>query len=129
MEGPMFSTKAESRVYRAWGMDVIGMTNLGEARLAREAEICYSTVAMVTDYDCWHPGHDSVTVELIIENFVANVGLAKHIIGHAAKLAAKGLPGACGCPKALAGAIITDRSKISAQLKAELAPIIGKYIA
>ena len=129
MEGPAFSTKAESKVYRAWGMDVIGMTNLGEARLAREAEICYTTVAMVTDYDCWHPAHDNVTVEMIIGNFTANVDLSRRIIKNAAELGRAALPGRCSCSKALAGAIITAKDKIPAALKSDLAPIIGKYIS
>ena len=129
MEGPAFSTKAESKVYRAWGMDVIGMTNLGEARLAREAEICYTTVAMVTDYDCWHPAHDNVTVDMIIGNFSANVDLSRSIIKNAAKLGSAAIPGNCSCTKALAGAIITAKDKIPSKLKSELAPIIGKYIS
>ena len=129
MEGPAFSTKAESNVYRSWGMDVIGMTNLGEAKLAREAEICYATVAMVTDYDCWHPEHDSVTVEMIIGNFLTNVELSRRIIKKTAELAKNALHGHCACPRALAGAIITSSDKIPAKLKADLKPIIGKYIS
>lgn len=127
MEGPAFSTKAESNLYRKWGMDVIGMTNLAEAKLAREAEICYCTIAMVTDYDCWHPEHDSVTVELIIQNLLANAALAKKII---AKIATKinQLQRNCPCPNALKSAIITDPHKISKETKIKLEPIIGKYI-
>lgn len=127
MEGPAFSTMAESKAYRSWGMDVIGMTNMAEAKLAREAEICYSTIAMVTDYDCWHPDHDHVTVELIVANFHANVALARRIIKFAAESHAS-LPRKCQCPNALAGAIITSRDAIDADLKRKLAPIIGKYI-
>lgn len=129
MEGPAFSTKAESKVYRAWGMDVIGMTNMGEARLAREAEICYSTVAMVTDYDCWHPDHDHVTVELIVGNFIANVDLSRKIIRNAVELSKTSLPGKCVCPNALAGAIVTARDRISPKLKADLQPVIGRYVS
>jgi 5'-methylthioadenosine phosphorylase len=129
MEGPAFSTKAESKVYRSWGMDIIGMTNLGEARLAREAEICYSTVAMVTDYDCWHPDHDHVTVDMIIGNFTANVEVAKRIIKLAAERSASALQGKCHCGTALAGALITARDRIPADIKTKLAPIIGKYVS
>ncbi len=127
MEGPAFSTKAESQVYRAWGMDVIGMTNLAEAKLAREAEICYTTVAMVTDYDCWHPDHDHVTVEMIIKNFTANVSLAKLLLR-------KLLPSLpilkrdCKCPSALASAIISSPDCVSKAKKRQMEPIIGKYM-
>ena len=127
MEGPAFSTKAESMTYRSSGFDVIGMTNLGEAKLAREAEICYCTAAMVTDYDCWHPDHDHVTVEMIIANFSANVTLAKRIISEAVKLRGS-LKGKCACPSALAGAIITKPEAVSNELRKKLAPIIGKYL-
>src|ERR1044071_6027871 len=106
MEGPAFSTKAESEVYRSWGMSVIGMTNLQEAKLAREAEICYATMAMVTDYDCWHPGHDSVTIEIVIEYLNHNAENAQKLIASAvAKLASK--KPACKCADALRHAIIT----------------------
>ena len=110
MEGPAFSTKAESNLYRSWGMDVIGMTNLQEAKLAREAEICYCTVAMVTDYDCWHPDHDAVTVNDIIATLVQNAENAAKLV----KAAVGGMPGArtCKCGSALAHALITDRSAI-----------------
>ncbi len=126
MEGPAFSTKAESNFYRSLGMDVIGMTNLGEAKLAREAEICYCTVAMVTDYDSWHPEHDSVTVEIVIQNLLANVEIAKEII---AKIAGKihSLKRNCPCPNALKSAIITSPKYISNDVKVKLEPIIGKY--
>jgi len=127
MEGPAFSTKAESKVYKSWGMDVIGMTNMGEARLAREAEICYTTVAMVTDYDCWHPDHDHVTVEMIISNFSANVELSKEIIVNAAKLHSS-VPCKCSCRSALSGAIVTGLDHIGHDVRTRLAPIIGKYI-
>jgi 5'-methylthioadenosine phosphorylase len=125
MEGPAFSTKAESNVYRSWGMDVIGMTNLQEAKLAREAEICYATVAMVTDYDCWHPDHDSVTVDQIIANLVQNAGNACKVVTEAVANmpAARG----CKCGSALAQAIITDRKLVPAATRAKLGILIDKY--
>jgi 5'-methylthioadenosine phosphorylase len=125
MEGPAFSTKAESNVYRSWGMDVIGMTNLQEAKLAREAEICYVTVAMVTDYDCWHPEHDAVTVSDIIANLSRNAENASKVV--AAAVAA--MPGAraCKCGSALAHAIITDRKLVPEATRKKLDRIIGKY--
>ena len=126
MEGPQFSTLAESKLYRSWGFDVIGMTNLQEAKLAREAEICYATLALVTDYDCWHPDHDSVTVDLIIANLMQNAATAqKMIAGIIDKLPASR---ACACKDALATAIITRPEHIPAKVKQDLAPIIGKYI-
>jgi 5'-methylthioadenosine phosphorylase len=126
MEGPQFSTLAESKLYRSWGMDIIGMTNLQEAKLAREAEICYATIALVTDYDCWHPDHDSVTVEMIVANLVQNARTAQRIIAEAVGRmpAARG----CSCGQALATAIITSRDAIPARVKQDLAPIIGKYM-
>jgi len=126
MEGPQFSTKAESNVYRSWGMDVIGMTNLQEAKLAREAEICYTTVAMVTDYDCWHPDHDAVTVAQIIENLVKNGENAARVV----KRSVETMPGerGCKCGSALAHAIITDRSVIPPEVKAKLELLVGKYL-
>src|SRR5256884_4338871 len=126
MEGPQFSTKAESNVYRTWGMDVIGMTNLQEAKLAREAEICYVTVAMVTDYDCWHPEHDAVTVSQIIGNLTLNAGNACKVV--AAAVAAMPLERECKCGSALAHAIITDRDKIPAVTRQKLKLILGKYL-
>ena len=126
MEGPQFSTLAESKLYRAWGMDVIGMTNLQEAKLAREAEICYATLALVTDYDCWHPDHDSVTVELIIANLMQNAATAQKTIAEAVGRLTG--PRTCACKDALATAIITRPEHIPEQTKRELAPIIGKYI-
>src|SRR4051794_24136700 len=105
MEGPQFSTLAESQLYRSWGMDVIGMTNLQEAKLAREAEICYTTIALVTDYDCWHPDHDQVTVEMIIANLTQNARTAQEVIaGAIARIPAERT---CGCASALKHAIIT----------------------
>jgi len=105
MEGPHFSTLAESRLYRSWGMDVIGMTNLQEAKLAREAEICYATLALVTDYDCWHPDHDSVTVEMIVGHLLQNAQTAQRIIAGVVGSVPDGRT--CGCQHALAAAIIT----------------------
>ncbi len=126
MEGPQFSTLAESRLYRSWGMDVIGMTNLQEAKLAREAEICYATLALVTDYDCWHPGHDSVTVEMIVANLTQNAAMAQKIIADAVGR----VPSArsCECAQALKTAIITRPDAIPEKTKQELAPIVGKYL-
>ncbi|HEX4771542.1 MAG TPA: S-methyl-5'-thioadenosine phosphorylase [Bryobacteraceae bacterium] len=126
MEGPAFSTRAESNVYRSWGMDVIGMTNLQEAKLAREAEICYVTVAMVTDYDCWHPGHDAVSVEQIMTYFHQNVENAQKLVVHLVA----GMPAdrSCKCGQALKHAILTDRKAISAEAKQRLGLLIGKYI-
>src|SRR5262245_9906916 len=126
MEGPQFSTLAESKLYRSWGMDVIGMTNLQEAKLAREAEICYATLALVTDYDCWHPDHDSVSVDLIIANLLQNAATAQKTIAAAVDR----LSGErnCPCQDALATAIITQAPLVPEQTKKDLAPIIGKYM-
>lgn len=127
MEGPAFSTKAESNFYRAMGMSVIGMTNMAEAKLAREAEICYATVAMVTDYDCWHPDHEHVTVDMVIGHLIANTGLAKDIIKRVIDNAGE-LKNQCSCNKALACAIITNPDVMNPKTKADLQPIIGKYV-
>ena len=126
MEGPAFSTKAESSTYRAWGMDIIGMTNLQEAKLAREAEICYATLAMVTDYDCWHPDHDAVTVTQIIDYLNRNAQHAQTIIRSAVRHMPK--ERACKCGSALAHAIITDRKKIPPRARKKLALLVGKYL-
>jgi 5'-methylthioadenosine phosphorylase len=126
MEGPQFSTLAESRLYRSWGMDVIGMTNLQEAKLAREAEICYATIALVTDYDCWHPDHDSVTVDLIVANLMQNAVTAQKTIAHAVEHL--GAARTCGCQDALATAIITRPEHIPASTREELSLIVGKYV-
>lgn len=126
MEGPAFSTLAESNVYRSWGMDVIGMTNLQEAKLAREAEICYTTVAMVTDYDCWHPDHDDVTVEQIIAVLHKNADNAAKLVAEAVGSIPVGQP--CKCHSALKHALITDRAAIPAETRAKLEPIVGKYL-
>jgi 5'-methylthioadenosine phosphorylase len=127
MEGPAFSTLAESTLYRSWGMDVIGMTNLQEAKLAREAEICYVTVAMVTDYDCWHPDHDAVTVDHIVSNLMKNADNAAKIV--AASVAAMPAERACKCGSALENAIITDRALVPAATREKLALLVGKYLA
>jgi 5'-methylthioadenosine phosphorylase len=127
MEGPQFSTLAESKLYRSWGMDVIGMTNLQEAKLAREAEICYVTLALVTDYDCWHPDHDSVTVEMIVQTLSANARTAQHAIARAITT----LSGtrSCDCGSALKHALITRPEAVPPQVKRDLAPIVGKYLS
>ena len=126
MEGPAFSTKAESHLYRSWGLDVIGMTNLQEAKLAREAEICYVTLAMVTDYDCWHSEHDAVTVSTVIDYLNRNVVHAQKILTAAVGRMPKSRT--CKCGSALAHAILTDRKKISARAKKKLALLVGKYL-
>ncbi len=126
MEGPQFSTLAESRLYRSWGMDIIGMTNLQEAKLAREAEICYATLALVTDYDCWHEGHDDVTVEMIIATLTQNAVTAQRVIANA--VARLPVERSCECASALGSAIITRPELISLALKQDLAPLIGKYV-
>jgi 5'-methylthioadenosine phosphorylase len=126
MEGPQFSTLAESRLYRSWGMDVIGMTNLQEAKLAREAEICYATLALITDYDCWHPDHDSVTVDLIVANLLQNAATAQRTIAEAVSRITE--PRRCACKDALATAIITRPEQVPEQTKKDLAPIIGRYL-
>jgi 5'-methylthioadenosine phosphorylase len=126
MEGPQFSTLAESQFYRAAGMDIIGMTNLQEAKLAREAEICYTTIALVTDYDCWHPEHDQVTVDMIVANLTQNAKTAQQVIAGAVGM----LPfeRTCECATALKYAIITRPDVVPEQTKKALAPIIGKYM-
>ena len=126
VEGPQFSTLAESRLYRSWGMDVIGMTNLQEAKLAREAEMCYATLALVTDYDCWHPDHDSVSVNMIIDNLLQNAKTAQDAIAEVVGC----LAGArtCACKDALAAAIITRPECVPDQTKKDLAPIIRRYL-
>jgi len=126
MEGPQFSTLAESKLYRSWGMDVIGMTNLQEAKLAREAEICYATLALVTDYDCWHPDHDSVTVDLIISNLLQNAATAQKTIAEAVERI--GGPRTCACKDALATAIITPPPLWPEQTKQDLEPILRRYM-
>jgi 5'-methylthioadenosine phosphorylase len=126
MEGPAFSTKAESEVYRSWGMSVIGMTNLQEAKLAREAEICYATLALVTDYDCWHPGHDAVTADSVIEYLNKNVRNAQLIIKEAVHQAG-GQERQCKCASALKNAIFTAPHLWPADTRKKLDAIVGKY--
>tara|TARA_Y100000588_G_scaffold387961_2_gene487048 strand:- start:602 stop:985 length:384 start_codon:yes stop_codon:yes gene_type:complete len=126
MEGPQFSTLAESKLYRSWKMDVIGMTNLQEAKLAREAEICYATLALVTDYDCWHPDHDQVTVDMIVKNLTQNAKTAQAVI----KAMINRLPVErnCECADALSSAIITQPDSIDTDVRVRLKPIIGRYL-
>jgi 5'-methylthioadenosine phosphorylase len=126
MEGPQFSTRAESRIYRTWGVDVIGMTNLQEARLAREAEICYATVAMATDYDCWHESHEDVTVEAILAVMARNVGNARKLVAATTPQIAKAR--GCACGKALSTAILTAPDRIPPATRERLELLIGKYV-
>jgi len=126
MEGPQFSTRAESNLYRSWGADVIGMTNLQEAKLAREAEICYATMAMVTDYDCWHEGHDDVTVEQIVAVLNQNAANAAKVVR--AAVAAMPKDRTCACASALQYAILTNPAAIPAETKEKLDLLIGKYL-
>jgi 5'-methylthioadenosine phosphorylase len=127
IEGPNFSTRAESHIYRSWGVDIIGMTNIPEARLAREAEICYATVALATDYDCWHEGHDDVSVEAVLHIIRQNVATARSIIKTAVgQIRHQQL--SCNCDRALEFAIMTDKNLIPEDTRQMLAPIIGKYI-
>jgi 5'-methylthioadenosine phosphorylase len=127
MEGPAFSTRAESRLYRSWGMDVIGMTNLTEAKLAREAEVCYATLALVTDYDCWHEEEEDVTVGAILETLAANARLA----AEALRTTVAALPAdrSCACGRALDNAIATERSAIPAEVRERLRPIVQRVLA
>jgi 5'-methylthioadenosine phosphorylase len=127
MEGPQFSTRAESELYRQWGMDVIGMTNLQEARLAREAELCYVTVAMVTDYDCWHPQHASVTVDQVVAVLLKNAENACQVVRQAVASAPLERR-ACKCESALASAILTARDQVPAATRKKLALILDKYL-
>lgn len=126
IEGPNFSTRAESRIYRSWGVDIIGMTNIPEARLAREAEICYATIALATDYDCWHEGHEDVSVEAVVAIIKQNVSTARQIIKTAVDQIG-GQQAACACDSALEYAIMTERSLIPEATLDALRPIIGKY--
>jgi 5'-methylthioadenosine phosphorylase len=126
MEGPQFSTRAESKIYRQWGVDVIGMTNLQEAKLAREAEICYATIAMATDYDCWHESHEDVTVDAVIAVMNKNVGNARKLI--LATLPALSARRKCGCGEALKYAIMTARDLIPPDARLRLGLLIDKYV-
>ena len=126
MEGPAFSTRAESNVYRGFGFDVIGMTSLPEAKLCREAELCYQSMAMVTDYDCWHEDEGPVNVEMVVAHLMANTALAREVIG----LLVSRLPEhfECSCSTALHNALLTDHAAVPAEVKQRLAPILGKYM-
>ena len=127
IEGPQFSTRAESNLYRSWNVDVIGMTNLQEAKLAREAEICYATMALVTDYDCWHEEHDDVSVDQVMSYLRANAEMAQRILRESISRVVSRKRD-CACVSALQYAIVTDPSLIPPKVKDDLAPIIGKYI-
>ena len=127
IEGPRFSTQAESATYRKLGFDIIGMTACPEAQLAREAEMCYAVMAHVTDYDVWHATEEAVNVAMLIENLSANAALTKRAVGHLVGSVA-GVARTCECKDALATALITQRDLVSEKLKRELAPIIGKYL-
>ncbi len=126
MEGPQFSTRAESKIYRKWGVDVIGMTNLAEAKLSREAEMCYATIAMATDYDCWHEGHDDVTVEAVLKIVAQNVGNAQSLLAKTIPLAAT--KPKCGCGDALAHAIMTAPDQIGAEARERLGLLIDRHL-
>ena len=126
MEGPQFSTRAESHLYRQWGADIIGMTNWQEAKLAREAEICFASLALVTDYDCWKTDADHVVIEDVLRIIAANAELAQHAVaGVAARLPARRQ---CACASALASAIVTNPAHIPVETRERLAPLIGKYV-
>jgi 5'-methylthioadenosine phosphorylase len=126
MEGPQFSTRAESHLYRQWGADVVGMTHWQEAKLAREAEICFASLALVTDYDCWNPAADHVVIEEVLRILAANADLARRAVAGVAQR----LPATrdCACAHALTTAIITERTRIPVAVRAALAPLIGKYV-
>lgn len=129
IEGPNFSTRAESTIFRSWGVDIIGMTNVPESRLAREAEICYGTVALATDYDCWHDGHEDVSVEAVLEIIRQNVATAREIIRTASEqIVARRKIRGCDCGDALKFAIMTERSLIPEATRQALEPLIGKYL-
>src|SRR5205823_4699257 len=125
MEGPQFSTRAESRLYRQWGVDVIGMTNMPEAKLAREAELCYATLALATDYDVWHDAHDAVTVEAVIQNLLQNVETAKRVLS--GLIPAVTPPRTCACPSLLANAVITSPAAFPLATRRRLDLLLGKY--
>jgi 5'-methylthioadenosine phosphorylase len=127
IEGPRFSTRGESEIYRSWGVDIIGMTAVPEAQLAREAEICYATMAHVTDYDVWHEEEEPVTVQMLIANLMANAALSKETIAQLVPLLGEERP--CDCGQTLSSAIITERDRIPAAKIEQLAPIVGKYLA
>jgi len=126
MEGPQFSTRAESNIYRSWGVDIIGMTNLQEAKLAREAEICYATIALVTDYDCWHEEEEDVTADAIIANLLKNVEMAKAILKTAVPKVET--ERTCGCGNALESALITKPELVPVETRKRLQLLVGKYL-
>jgi 5'-methylthioadenosine phosphorylase len=128
IEGPQFSTRAESELYRSWRMDVVGMTNLQEAKLAREAEICYVTLAMITDYDCWHPEHDSVTVDQIMANLGKNANTAKAVLRAALRRIDVAAARSCECARALQYALVTPSHLVPEGVKQELSPLVGRYL-
>jgi 5'-methylthioadenosine phosphorylase len=125
IEGPQFSTRAESRIFRSWGVDVIGMTNMPEAKLAREAELCYATLALATDYDVWHESHEAVTVEAVIQNLLQNVETAKQVLGRL--IPAVSPPRTCPCPSLLASAVITSPAAFPLATRRRLELLLGKY--
>lgn len=129
IDGPQFSTKAESRIYRQWGVDIIGMTAVPEAKLAREAEICYATMAHVTDYDVWHETEEPVTVAMLIDNLNANAAVTKQALTYLVPLIAQHKTRTCQCPSALATAILTERSRIPDQVKRDLGLLVDKYLS
>jgi 5'-methylthioadenosine phosphorylase len=126
IEGPQFSTRAESRIARQWGVDVIGMTALPEAKLAREAELCYATLAFATDYDVWHQSEAAVTVEMVVRNLLANVAAGRQIVERALPHIPR--ERTCPCATALANSIITQRDRIPHEAKERLAVLVGKYL-
>jgi len=126
MEGPQFSTRAESRLYRSWGADVIGMTNLQEARLAREAELCYATLAMATDYDCWHEAHEDVTVEAILAVMASNVAHARDVLRSV--IPSLGAERTCACKDALRYAILTEPGRIPPEARDRLGLLLERYL-
>lgn len=126
IEGPQFSTRAESHLYRSWGADVIGMTNLTEAKLAREAQLCYATLAMACDYDCWYEGHDDVTAEMVIDNLLKSVANAKEVIRHTLRGLAAEVE--CGCASALRNAVLTDPARIPAGTRQRLDLLVGDVL-
>lgn len=129
MEGPQFSTRAESYLYRQWGMDIIGMTNLQEAKLAREAEICYATLAMITDYDCWHEAEEDVTVDAILAILRQNATMGQSIVRHAVQQLARAEERSCPCASALQFALVTDPAHVPAATRQRLDPIVGRYLS
>jgi 5'-methylthioadenosine phosphorylase len=128
IEGPQFSTKGESEIYRRWGVSVIGMTNMPEAKLAREAELCYATVALATDYDVWHPEHDAVTVEAVIANLIKNVAMARDVLRRAIPRVPARAGCKSGCPEALAKALITDPRHVPPRTRKRLDLLVGRHL-